>query len=93
MKVSGVGLLWGSLGRAVGASPPGWGLSVALIPEAAPQGVVNGQTAPTNPHLAKPGGSCDTVLRFLFLQATAGEIPFQEHPGPSFSASPRPVGT
>ena len=51
------------------------------------------QTAPTNPHLAKPGGSCDTVLRFLFLQATAGEIPFQEHPGPSFSASPRPVGT
>ena len=49
MKVSGVGLLWGSLGRAVGIRPPGWELRVALIPEAGPQGVVDGQTTPTNP--------------------------------------------
>lgn len=49
MKVSGVGLLWGSLGRTVGLSPPGWELRVALISESGPQGVVDGQTAPTNP--------------------------------------------
>lgn len=63
MKVSGVRLLWGSLGRAVGIGPPGWELSVALIPEAGPQGVVNGQTAPTNPTPPPPSAGSLTHPR------------------------------